>query len=121
MFSACQNWPVGEAAVLDREQLKEITLNDEELMREIVAALIDDTSRQIELLDAAIREEDSKRCVRLAHYSKGACANVGANAAAALLKHIERKAASQEFAECTQSLGELSMEMERLRSEVTSL
>jgi len=85
------------AAVLDRHQLREVTMDDAELMREIIAALIDDTSRQIELLNAAIREEDSKRCMRLAHYSKGACANVGANAAAALFKKIERKAASSDL------------------------
>ena len=106
---------------MDREQLREITLNDEDLMREIVAALIDDTARQIELLDAAIRQEDAKRCMRLAHYSKGACANVGAKAAADLLKHIERKAASNEFEECTQSLSALAAEMDRLRSEVAVL
>jgi HPt (histidine-containing phosphotransfer) domain-containing protein len=113
--------PSNTVAVLDREQLREITLNDEELMREIVAALIDDTSRQIELLDAAIREEDSKRCVRLAHYSKGACANVGANAAAALLKNIEKKAASNEFGECTRSLSALAAEVDRLRVEAAAI
>ena len=78
--------------VLDREQLRDITLNDEELMREILTALIDDTSRQIPLLASAIREGDSQKCVRLAHYSKGACANVGAAAAAAVLKTIENQA-----------------------------
>jgi len=48
-------------------------------------------------LESAIREEDTQKCMRLAHYSKGACANVGANAAAAVLKRIEREAASHEF------------------------
>ena len=43
-------------AVLDREQLRDITMNDEALMREIVGVLVDDTSRQIPLLAAAIRE-----------------------------------------------------------------
>jgi HPt (histidine-containing phosphotransfer) domain-containing protein len=107
--------------VLDREQLREITLNDEELMREILSALIDDTTRQIELLDSAIREEDSQKCMRLAHYSKGACANVGANTAAALLKQIERKAADQRFDECTSSLGALVAELDRLRMEAVTL
>ncbi len=90
-------------------------------MREIVCALIDDTTRQIQLLDSAIREEDSQKCMRLAHYSKGACANVGANSAAALLKQIERKAADRRFAECGSSLGALVTELERLRSESVSL
>lgn len=103
--------------VLDREQLRDITLDDEELMREILTALIDDTSRQIPLLASAIREEDSQRCVRLAHYSKGACANVGAAAAAAVLKTIERQAAGREFRGCSESLIALVAEVDRLRSE----
>ncbi len=90
-------------------------------MREILSALIDDTTRQIELLGSAIRAEDSQKCMRLAHYSKGACANVGANSAAALLKQIERKAADRRFEDCTSSLGALVAEIERLRTEAVSL
>ena len=106
--------------VLDRDQLREITLDDAELMREILSALIDDTSRQIVLLETAIREEDSQQCMRLAHYSKGACANVGANAAAAVLKQMERQAGEGQFPECVASLAVLTHQIDRLRDEVTS-
>src|SRR5271157_5618347 len=101
--------------VLDRAQLRDVTLDDEDLMREILSALIDDTSRQMPFLESAIRAEDSKKCMRLAHYSKGACANLGANAAAAVLKQIERKAAGREFLACRASLANLAAEIERLR------
>ena len=107
--------------VLDRAQLRDVTLDDEELMREILSALIDDTSRQLPFLDSAIREEDSKKCMQLAHYSKGACANVGANAVAAVLKQIEREAASHEFPECRVSLANLAAEIERLRFEASAI
>ena len=106
--------------VLDRAQLRDVTLDDEDLMREILATLIDDTSRQMPFLESAIREEDSQKCMRLAHYSKGACANVGANAAAAVLKRIEREAADHEFPECRVSLASLAAEIERLRFEASS-
>lgn len=108
-------------AVLDREQLRDVTLDDAALMRDIVAALIDDTSRQMELLNAAIVEHDVQRCVRLAHYSKGACANIGANSAAAILKDIEAKAVSANFAECSAALTQLAKEMDLLRSTAVSL
>ena len=108
------------AIVLDRAQLRDVTLDDAELMREIVAALIDDTSRQLPFLESAISAEDSKTCMRLAHYSKGACANVGANAAAAVLKRIEREAADHEFPECRASLAALAAEIERLRLEASA-
>jgi len=105
-------------AVLDWDQLRDVTLNDEELMREILTALIDDTSRQIKLLALAIEEQDCQKTARLAHYSKGACANVGANTAAALLKHIEHEAGRGQFPECATSLFALSGEIDRLRTEM---
>ena len=112
---------IDTTTVLDRVQLRDITLDDEDLMREILAALIDDTSRQMLLLESAIRDQDSQKCMRLAHYSKGACANVGANAAAALLKHIEHQACNGQFPECGISLAALTHEVERLRLEATSI
>jgi HPt (histidine-containing phosphotransfer) domain-containing protein len=110
-----------DATVLDREQLREITLNDDVLMRDILTALIDDTGRQMALLEAAIRNQNVQQCMRLAHYSKGACVNVGALAAAAALKDIERKASTGEFDECTSSLAALSQELDRLRVETAAL
>jgi HPt (histidine-containing phosphotransfer) domain-containing protein len=107
--------------VLDWDQLRDITLNDEELMREILSALIDDTSQQITLLEAAIREADSQKCMRLANYSKGTCANVGANAAAALLKEMEQQAGKCQFPECGASLAALSQQIDLLREQVGSL
>ena len=107
--------------VLDRQQLRDITLEDEEVMREIVAALIEDTSRQIDLLHTAIRDRDPNRCKRLAHYSKGACANVGANAAAAVLLQMEYHASAANFDNCTASLAALATEIERLKTEAETL
>jgi HPt (histidine-containing phosphotransfer) domain-containing protein len=103
--------------VLDRQQLREMTLDDEDLMREVVCALIDDTSRQIPLLDAAIRERDQQTTRRLAHYSKGACANVGAKSAAAALENIERTAVRSDFEECRGALNRLAEAIDRLRTE----
>lgn len=111
----------GESALLDREQLRDITLDDAALMREVLAALIDDTTRQMALLGAAIEEQDVTRCMRLAHYSKGACANVGASSAAAILKQIETRAATRDFGECRDALARLTHEVDLLRSEAQGL
>lgn len=107
--------------ILDRQQLRDITLEDEELMRELIAALIEDTSRQVVLLDSAIRDQDTDRCKRLAHYCKGACANVGANAAAAVLRQIEYQALAGNFQDCARSLAALASEIERLKAEAGAL
>jgi HPt (histidine-containing phosphotransfer) domain-containing protein len=108
-------------SVLDRDQLREVTLDDEELMREVLAALVDDTGRQIPLLASAIREQNSEKCMHLAHYSKGACANVGASAAAAVLKTLERQAARGDFPNCGESLAALVLEVDRLRTEANAI
>jgi len=101
--------------VLDIEQLREVTMNDEDLMREILAVLVDDTARQLGYLEVAIREANSQKCIRLAHYCKGACANVGANRAAGIFKQIEKSAAENRFQECTRSLAGLAQELDSLR------
>jgi HPt (histidine-containing phosphotransfer) domain-containing protein len=108
------------SAVLDREQLRDITMDDEDLMREILSVLVDDTSTQIPKLESAVLKSDSGLCMRLAHYCKGACSNVGANAAAQVFRDIERQARDLEFQRCTTSLAALATEMERLRAEVTT-
>ena len=104
-----------DTIVLDREQLREITFDDEELMRELLASLVEDTAKQLGFLDHAIREQDAQQTMRLAHYSKGACANVGANAMAALLKRLEQQAAAGRLSECAASFEALRYEAERLR------
>jgi HPt (histidine-containing phosphotransfer) domain-containing protein len=106
---------------LDRQQLRDITLDDDELMREVLTALLDDTSKQIALLDHAIRDHDPQKTMRLAHYCKGACANIGANAVAAVLKRLEQQAARHSFADCAVSLGTLTQELERLRAEAVEV
>src|ERR1019366_6878371 len=110
-----------QTTVLDRQQLRDITLDDGELMREVLTALLDDTSKQIALLDLAIRDQDPQKTMRLAHYCKGACANVGANAVAAVLKRLEQQAARNSFADCAVSLCSLTRELERLREEAVEV
>ena len=96
-------------------------MDDPELMREIMAALLADTSQQMTLLEAAIRSGNSAQCMRLAHYSKGACANVGAHRAAGMFRQIETEAAAGDFSECVESLVSLSQEIDLLRNESAAL
>ena len=90
-------------------------------MREVVAALIEDTSKQLHLLDSAIREKNPETCKRLAHYCKGACASVGANAAAEVLLRMEHEATARNFGGCATSLVALDTELARLRIEAGAL
>jgi histidine phosphotransfer protein HptB len=109
-------WAKETTQVLDREQLREVTLEDEDLMRQLLAALIEDTERQLPLMEVAIRGEDRQQCARLAHYCKGACANIGAKAVAGVLEKMERSAHDGELDECGRQLVTLAAEVDRLRA-----
>jgi HPt (histidine-containing phosphotransfer) domain-containing protein len=112
---------IDSSIVLDRNQLRDITMDDADLMQEILTTLLDDTSAQIYKLASAVNESDSGLCMRLAHYCKGSCGNVGANATAAVFREIEQYAKDLEFQQCSASLAVLASEMDRLRAEVTAL
>jgi HPt (histidine-containing phosphotransfer) domain-containing protein len=107
--------------VLDVEQLKNITMDDADLMREILDSLISDTSRQLCALERALGAADATETMRLAHYSKGACANVGATSTARILQDIEKKAKSGDLQSCGASLISLQQEFQKLRAEAANL
>lgn len=112
---------LAEVPVFDINQLRNLCMEDTELMRELAASLVDDATAQLPLLLEAVEQADGKRCARLAHYVKGACANVGAASLAALLKSIERNAIAGDFAACRASLGGIPAELEKFSSETASL
>lgn len=108
------------AAALDFDQLRNITMGDAELMREIISALIDDTSVQIGKIRHAAEQANAAECVRLAHFVKGACANVGAAPLAGVLTSLERQATEGNWESCRKSLNTLDVEFERLRVQAAS-
>ena len=103
------------------EQLKNITMEDADLMREILVTLIRDTSQQLRALERAVSAADATETRRLAHYSKGACANVGATDTAHILQEIEKKAAAGDLAACGASLPSLHREFAKLQVEAAEL
>jgi HPt (histidine-containing phosphotransfer) domain-containing protein len=107
--------------VLDIEQLKNITMDDAELMQDILATLISDTDRQLHALEHALEIADARETARLAHYSKGACANVGATSTARILQEIEKNAAAGDLEACGASLVSLQREFQKLQEEAAHL
>ena len=89
-------------------------------MREVLNVLWEDTTAQVPKLEAALRNRDRDLCVRLAHYSKGACANVGASAAARVFRRIEQDARAAEFSRCEESLAALGAALVELQAEIVA-
>ena len=107
--------------VLDVSQLRNVTLNDEALMREVVVALVSEVSQQIECLSRAVQQGDTKACITVAHNAYGACGNVGAASMAAIFYSIERQAVEGNLGQCQSHVESLSVELEKLRREVDSI
>ena len=110
-----------EPAVLDVAQLRDVCMEDEELMRELAVSLIDDTTAHIPEIEDAVAHADGTRCARVAHYVEGACANVGAASMAALLKTIENNATAGDFGACRASLAHLTAELQKFSSQAAAL
>src|SRR6476620_7422876 len=111
----------GPGIVLDRAQLRNVTLDDETLMRELVVALVSAVSQQIGELRSAAERADSKECLRLAHGLIGACGNVGAVSMASLFASVEGHVMAGDFRQCRSSLDYLAVELEKLRREAAAL
>jgi HPt (histidine-containing phosphotransfer) domain-containing protein len=105
--------------VLDLSQLRNVTLDDEVLMREVIRALVSDASQRIEELREAVERADVAACARLAHSAQGACGNVGAASMAALFWAVEEQARNGNFSRCQSSLESLSIELDKLRLEAS--
>jgi HPt (histidine-containing phosphotransfer) domain-containing protein len=102
--------------VLNLEELRSLTMNDRQLMGEILQALIEDASRHAGMLEAAVGDVDAARSARIARQASRACGNIGAVAAAAAFRRIERHAAQREFEACRSALAAARAEIERLRT-----
>lgn len=113
--------PGSTPMVLDLSQLRNVTLNDEALMREVVCALVSDASHQIAELNSAVERRDASTCVRVAHSAHGACGNVGAASLAALFHSVEQHALSGDLSRCQSSMESLQRELEKLRSEAGAI
>jgi HPt (histidine-containing phosphotransfer) domain-containing protein len=113
--------PTDPTVVLDREQLKNITMDDEFLMREIVGALVADTARQLDNLKEALGRGAAAECARLAHSARGACGNVGATSLWAVFSEIEAAAKESRLDQCRLLLERAAVEFDKLRQEAAAL
>ena len=57
----------------------------------------------------------------MAHYVKGACANVGAVSMATILQNIERSAGEGDFEACRMSVRNLALELQKFSTEAAAI
>ncbi len=93
---------------LDLQTLRDLFGEDDEVIREILEAYVDDLQKRSDDLHAAANDRDRTRFGRIAHSLKGASANVGAVAFAGLCAVAEKKAAGAPWSELDAACRELT-------------
>ncbi len=86
------------------ERLHQISDADSEFELELLNMLAVDMEEQLVALQVAIEGQDAEQLKHLAHYIKGAAANVGVNSISAIAQNIEETAITQQFSDASQLL-----------------
>ena len=98
----------------DPEQLEQLAGGDKAFEKELLKMFVDDTENSLSQLDAAIGLGDQTAVQELAHYIKGASANVGAvgmSQAAAQLETMAKEGNLQTAVDSLQQLQALHDEV----------
>jgi CheY-like chemotaxis protein len=80
-----------EKPPVDMERLKELTDGTDSGMRELVNLYLDQTTKQLDDLQSAIKKQDAVEVRRIAHSCAGASATCGMNDIVPLLKEMEQQ------------------------------
>jgi HPt (histidine-containing phosphotransfer) domain-containing protein len=89
--------PHPQALEIDWERLGQISDDDQEFQLELLNMLAADITDQLVALKNAISQQDSTELQQLAHYLKGAIANVGVNSMTSIARQLEDAGRSQQF------------------------
>jgi PAS domain S-box-containing protein len=103
------------AVVFDRAGMLERLLNDEDLVREVIATFLDDTPRQIEALQRYLDAWDAAGVERQAHTLKGASSNVGGETLRALAVEMENAGKAGDLGAAAARMHDLEREFVRLK------
>jgi two-component system sensor histidine kinase/response regulator len=107
--------PVKAPIIFDRPGLVARTMEDEDLLQEVVSCFLEDTPRLIDGLKAHIRSGDSAAAGAQAHGLKGAAANVGGVALSETAAEMERAGRAGRLEALAALMPELERQFARLR------
>jgi len=107
--------PPAESAAVDMPRLLGFSDGSTDMLRELVALYIKQTSEQLTQLAKAVRVADAEEVRRLSHSCAGASATCGMIRLAPLLRQIERLAEEGNLAEVPRLTSEAQAEFVRIR------
>ena len=104
--------------VWDKAGMRERLMGDEDLVRTIMNAFLEDMPRQIKILKDLVRDGNGPHVERQAHTIKGASANVGGELLRAVAFGMEKAAREGDLATAAGHMAALEAQFEFLRKEM---
>lgn len=90
--------PIFQPLTIDRERLHQICDGDREFELELLQMLAVDVTEQLPILLEAIEQQSVNELKNLAHYLKGATANLGITSMSSIAQQLEEAALNNNFA-----------------------
>jgi HPt (histidine-containing phosphotransfer) domain-containing protein len=90
------------------DRLHQISDADAEFELELLHMLAADMEEQLVALQTALQQQDALQLKQLAHYIKGAAANVGVNSISAIASSLEETAVNHKFSDATELLAAMA-------------
>jgi HPt (histidine-containing phosphotransfer) domain-containing protein len=101
---------------VDIDRLNEFTDGNLESLRELVTLYLDQTTTQLEQLEAAIQAQSATEVRRLAHSCAGASATCGMRRLVPMLRELEQKGFENKLQGAAQICENASREFDRIRT-----
>jgi CheY-like chemotaxis protein/HPt (histidine-containing phosphotransfer) domain-containing protein len=105
-----------ELAPVDMGRLHEFTDGNPESLRELATLYLNQTTEQLEQLDAAVASGVASEVRRLAHSCAGASATCGMRRIAPILRELEGKGLTGDLSNAAQLCAQANAEFERIRT-----
>jgi HPt (histidine-containing phosphotransfer) domain-containing protein len=106
--------PTTQPLVINWDRLHQISDGDGEFEVELLHMLAEDVTEQILALQAAVVDHDPAALKHLAHYLKGATANLGLTVMSGLALQLEECAATEQYEEAAQLVAAFQQQQHQL-------
>ncbi len=106
---------------LELDQLRHSLGDDEELLRDYVAAMRLELDQRLPRLQASVMSADASQVQQQAHALRGALGSLGAAAAVALTRQLEHAAGAGDWQACRQAMDRLQPQVAAIRSALAAI
>jgi CheY-like chemotaxis protein len=116
---ATTDTPMNELPPIDLDRLHEFTEGNPENLTELVTLYVQQTTQQLEQLEAAVKANNAPEIRRLAHSCAGASATCGMRRIIVPLRELERQGGEDQLTQAAELCAETLKEFELIRAALT--